>query len=112
MKYAMATKYNVCGENRLALHFSSRRDRTPTYDDGRHPDLAFSAREDTRHDKDQDDDRYRCNGDPEFGVMCVDYDDDELYNEAQEQEEVEFEKGDIDLASVSKVTVMVRAYHT
>ncbi len=74
-----------------------------THDDCEHADPILSSRPETS--KHEDDDRHGNGGDgeAELGVLGFlgDDDDDELHGEAQEEEKVKLEQGDIDLQQVS-----------
>ena len=69
-----------------------------TYDNYRHSPLIFPPCPESSHHKDRN--RYwdRCKGQAELRVTYVDhYNNYELDGETKEEEEVEFQKGDIDL---------------
>ncbi len=75
--------------------------RTHAYNNRGHSYLAFASCENTGQHEDQDDDRDSSNRRPELGVSLLDYNDHELNNEAQEEEEVELQKSNVDLSCVS-----------
>lgn len=73
------------------------------YNDSDHANGALLAHDVTSQDEYQDSDRNRGNRQCKFDVFCVHYNDDELDGEAEEKEEIEFEKGDVNLVDVNAV---------
>lgn len=73
------------------------------YNDSDHADSALLARDVTSQDEYQDSDRYRSNCQCKLNVFCVHYNDYELNGEAEEEEKIKFEKGDINLVLVNVV---------
>ena len=79
-----------------------------TYNDGDHAGCIFFACEQACHEKDDDRDWNCCNGEVEFDVGVVDHHHDELNCEAKEEEEIKFEKGDVNLPlSVSSLSSVI-----
>ena len=75
-----------------------RERRRGPYDDQRHSSPGFAPAEDAGHDKDDNGDGNGGYGEPDFGIVAVVVDDDdELDGKAEKEEEVEFQKGDVDL---------------
>lgn len=66
-----------------------------TYNNGEHARCIFFAGKVAGHEKDDDSDRYGGNREVEFAVVVFDNDDDELNREAEEEEKVEFEEGNV-----------------
>jgi hypothetical protein len=66
-------------------------------DDGDHADSVFTASEEGGGEKDDNTDGNGDDGQDELNVPCAGNNDDKLDDEAQEEEEVEFEEGDVDL---------------
>lgn len=60
-----------------------------------------------RKDKDDDGDRYRGNGKPKLNRPCIANNDEELDREAQEEKEIEFEQGAINLVLSAKAVGMI-----
>lgn len=69
------------------------------YDDARLAEIPLAACEDRGEQQDDNCDRYRCNGQPEFRIAGSIDDNDELDREAEEEEKVELEQGNVDLES-------------
>jgi len=69
------------------------------YDDEDHAWCALFPCEVSCHQEDDDGYGHRHDGECEFSVVDVDHNDQELYGEPKEEEEIEFEKGNVDLAN-------------
>lgn len=80
-----------------SLHAGAEVKRILTHNDSHHAYDAFPSREDSSHDEDQDCHRDGSDGQPEFDIASIYDDHDELDGKTDEQEEVKFEKRNVDL---------------
>ena len=67
------------------------------YDDGNHAGQTFLPSKVPGHDEDENCDRNCSNCQTKFNILDIHYDNHKLDGETEEEEEVEFEEGDIDL---------------
>ena len=99
MKYARPAKYRPCVK---CQHIDGTCDALfHTHNDGNHAQSQFSSSENTSKNQDNDCDGNRSNRQLEFEIMLAHNDDDELNGEAEKEEEIEFEKRNVDLSSLA-----------
>lgn len=62
-----------------------------------HSNLVFASSPESCHEQNEDSDRNRCNGQSIFGIGYSCDNDEKLYCEAEEEEEIELQEGDVNL---------------
>ena len=77
------------------------------YYGGNHAGQAFLSREIPGHDQDQDCDRDRSDRQSKFNILNINDDHHELHGKSKEEEEVEFEQGDIDLETSQQAVRLI-----